>query len=295
LVFIWHIIFLEKFADPWFCFFCLLAYNATVYLDLLAGNVSIIEQASLWTAFYFFTKQRIVLFSFFLLLAAIFKLVPLFFGLLVLSYGKDQRYRGLAALVSGVILFFAIAWVIDSRLVMQFFSQAPTILERPSDYGIISPALLPFIKAFVSFLTIREWIVYPVLIQWSLYVSSVLAIAVLTWKAFRKLDISRDEDAKYAINLVCLLFVLVSPRLKDYSYIVLLVPTYFVMERMSAVKAYPLLFILSVLSAQNITLPGFDSLARVLWSYYPLGIAFLVWVIYLVELQARDKLRQHIR
>ena len=173
LLFIWHIIFLGKFADPWFCFFCLLAYNSTVYLDLLAGNVSIIEQASLWTAFYFFTKQRFVLFSFFLLLAAIFKLVPLFFGLLVLSYGKDQRYRALAALASAVFFVFAIAWFVDPRLLMQFVSHAPTVLERPSDYGIISPGLLSLIRSFGSFLTIREWIAYPAFVQWSLYVASV--------------------------------------------------------------------------------------------------------------------------
>jgi len=289
---IWQIIFLEKFPDPWFLLFCLLAFNSTIYLDLGAGNVSIVEQAALWTAFYFFAKQRFVLFSVFVVLAAIFKLTPLFFGLLLLSCGKDQRFRALAVLALAVFLIFAIAWLAEPRLFMQFLSRASTILELPSDYGIISPAPRQLIKSFVSFLARRDLIVYPLVVQWSLYLSVVFVIAGLTWNAFRNLDVSTDEDAKFAINLMCLLFVLVSPRLKDYSYIVLLLPTYFIMQRISAVRAYPLLFILSVLSIQNITLPGFDSIARVLWSYYPLGIAILIWIIYLVELRARDKIRQ---
>ena len=292
LISIWHAVFLDKTAiDPWFLLFCLLAFNSTIYLDLRAGNVSIVEQAMLWTSFYFFLRRQYILFSVFLVLSAFFKLTPLFFGLLILWYDKTRRFRAGIALTSVVTVAVGLTWLTDPALLLQFVPHSLKILELPSESGIINPSLLPLVKGLLVLFVNRGWIVYSSFLQWALYFSAIVAIAVLTWSAFRKLDSFGAEDSKWVINLMCLLFVLVTPRMKDYSYIVLLVPTYFVIERMSAVKAYPFIFVLCVLSAQHITLPGLDSLARVLWAYYPFGIAFLVWIVYLSELRARDRRR----
>jgi hypothetical protein len=284
LMFIWHVVFLEKRADPWFFLFCLVAFNSTIYLDFLAGNVSIIEQASLWTSFYFFIRRRFIVFSFFVGLVATFKFTPLFFGLLILLCRKDERYKAAIAFGSIVCITVVVAWLIDRDLFAQFFSHALGVLDVPLEG--FDPGLLPLIKSFLIFLTRRDWIIYPTLLKWSLYLLCISAIVVWTWKPLQELDITDQLDARFAINIMCLLFALLSPRFKDYSYIVLLVPAYFIMEKAVVVRPYPLIFLLCGLSAYHITLPGLERLASVLWAYYPLLLAIVVWATYLIELNA---------
>ena len=286
LIFLWHVVFLEKSADPWFLLFCLLAFNATIYLDLQAGNVSLIEQASLWTAFYFFLRQRYFLFSIFVVVAAIFKLSPLFFGLLLLLLDKRRRYRALLVYGFTVLVIATLAWLTDPQLLRQFFPHA--LQEMSPEAGIVNPGILLLIKSFVTLLRTKYFIAYPGPLQGAIYFVSLFMIVALSWKPFQKLDVSHDEDAKLAINLMCLVFVLVSPRFKDYSYVMLLLPAYFLIERVVVVRQYSLLFTLCVLSAMHVTLPGLDLVAHALWAYYPLALAFGLWVIYLIELHARS-------
>jgi hypothetical protein len=300
LIFLWQRFFLREKVDPWFLLFCLLAFNATVYLDFQAGNVSTIEQALLWTSFYFFLRKRPMLFGLFLVLAAIFKMVLLFFALLILLWKRGQQYGALIAMGSALAVAWIAIWLADPKLLgqfvfyfRQFVSHFPETLDVASDHGITNPAALMFFNSVSISLTSVGWDVWPGLLPWCLYFCWVATVAFISWRALERLDTSNGDGAMLAVNFMCLVFALVSPRFKDYSYIIILLPAYFIIDRTTAIRAYPLGFILCTFlyTPQGLALPGFGLLTAVLLQYYTLALAFLMWVMYLVELYARNGVR----
>jgi hypothetical protein len=289
LLFLWQRFFLQEPADPWFFLFCLLAFNGTIYLDFQSGNVSMIEQALLWTAFYSFLRNEPVRFSMLIVLASIFKVAPVFFVLLILVRKRNEQIGYMIRFGCVLSAGLAIAIATDARLVGHFFAHLPSILSLPSEQGIMNPSSLALFKSVSIVLTRTGWLEWPRLFQWTAYVCWVASIAVVSWRALQKLDTSQDDDMRWAINFMCLVFALVSLRFKDYSYIILILPTYFLLKRMTALRPYHLGFILCILSAQYVTLPGFRLLTTALWHYYPLALAFVVWIAYLIEFSARKR------
>ena len=200
-----------------------------------------------------------------------------------------QRYAALIAVGSALSIAWVTAWLTDPQLLVQFVSHLGQTLDVASDQGIMNPASLAFFKSVSISLTARGWIEWPKLLPWPLYFCWVASIAFISWHALKKVDTSADDGTKLAINFMCLVFALVSPRLKDYSYIILLLPTYFIIVRTTVISAYPLGFILCTLYApQGLSLPGFNLFTTALRHYYPLALAFLVWIMYLVEFHARN-------
>jgi hypothetical protein len=71
-------------------------------------------------------------------------------------------------------------------------------------------------------------------------------------------------------------------RMKDYAYVLLLVPSYYIIKKPHFFRAFPFLFALSILTAaKNVTLPDMGSIYLVMWEYYPLLLAYLIWILYL--------------
>jgi hypothetical protein len=86
------------------------------------------------------------------------------------------------------------------------------------------------------------------------------------------------------VFLVCLLYALIHPRLKDYMFLLLIVPSYYIIKNTRHTKLAPFLFILFVLSCERLVLPIFSSIMSLVRDYYPLMIAYCVWGIYLYEI-----------
>jgi len=281
--YLWQRFFLQDPTDQWFLLFCLLAFNAAVYADLATGNVAIIEQAFLWTAFACFLRNQPVRFVVFLALASIFKMVLLFFLLLIFLARKDERLRFLAAL-GGVGTIIVLASVLaDADLAGRFVFNLPSILDLPSEQGIINPSSLAFFKTTGASLTNSGVLTSPALLQWPLYICWVVLVLGVSWRFLRNINVGDTDGMIWAINFLCLVLALVSPRFKDYSYMLLLVPTYFLLKRTTVIKAYHLGFILCILSVHHILLPGLRKFTVALWIYYPLALALLVWIAYVLE------------
>ncbi|MET0412995.1 MAG: glycosyltransferase family 87 protein, partial [Polyangiaceae bacterium] len=80
---------------------CLFAFNNTIYVDLRAGNVSLLEQALLWPAFYCYTRGRLAWFCVLVLFASTWKQVPiLFLGLLLVELDRKRMMLLLASLAA---------------------------------------------------------------------------------------------------------------------------------------------------------------------------------------------------
>jgi hypothetical protein len=86
------------------------------------------------------------------------------------------------------------------------------------------------------------------------------------------------------VFLVCLLYALIHPRLKDYMFLLLLVPSYYIIKNVRYTQVAPFLFVLIILSCNRLLLPIASSVMKLMWIYYPLVIAYCVWAIYLHEI-----------
>ncbi len=280
LVVLWHQFFLRRSMDGVFLLFCLLAFNSTMYIDFRAGNVSVLEQAFIWSAFACFVSKRPVAFGILLVMAAMFKAVMLLFAVLVLVWPERGKFRAAASIIALVAFFVIMEWLVDPQLTKQFATHALSIIGVPQDRGILNPSAFSLFTEIRKALDQAFRIELPSVLATLAYTGWITVVTVWTWKMLGRLDMTRTQLRKTAVYIVCLLFALISVRFKDYSFILLLVPTYYLMLRINTLGGYFLLFILSVLSAERIALPGFDLIAWFVWNYYPLLLASVVWLLY---------------
>jgi hypothetical protein len=280
LLLLWQTRFLKDTGDPFFALFALLAFNAAIFLDLRSGNVTIIEQAALWSALLAFVKKKVWCFAVLVLLAAVFKITPLLFaGLLFLDQGR-ARGRLLIILIIGIGIICFIAWLADPRLIWQFLLSMSTWTGGDRFFlNILNPSALSLVTFLSQTASKATGILVPRALQWCLYFCFVAGVVVVSYRAFMKLEMENSQQRVTAVCLACLVYALALPRFQDYQWILILFPTYFVMVQLDTVKAYPVIFILAIISAEHQTLPGSAFLFGVFWNYYPLVVGFVIWVI----------------
>lgn len=289
LVWLWEAVFLEQPHDPLFWLFCILAYNATIFVDLRAGNISLLEVTLIWSAFWCFLKGRHVEFSILLCLAAAFRLSPLFFGLLLLVPNQGPRVRPVITFLIAVACLFGFTWLLDPSLFVQFFPNALGITrDEPLLFHIMNPASLPLIRTFCVLLGDLSGVELPGPVPFVMYLAWVCTVLAVTWRILGRLDLGEPADRKLAIGILCLAYAVVLPRFKDYSYILLILPTYYIILKARYTSSYPFLFLLCVLSSVYVTLPGMKTFAWFVWNYYPFFVAVMIWILYVVEIRLID-------
>jgi hypothetical protein len=292
LIILWQREFLDDPGDSLFSLFCLLAFNCPLYLDLQAGNVSVVEQILLWTGFWCFLRGWVVPFAVLVVLAGIFKITPLFFAVLALFLHGRDRILGVAT--AGIVAcgIGLIAWLMDPVLFGRFFSHALTITEVPWDFGLLNPSSLSMIKDFFRQVTMSFGVPVPGVVAVLLFLGWVAFVAYSSGKTAKSLDLSTREGRLLLVSLACLAYALMVPRFKDYSSAILLVPTYLLLTRSDAIPARPLLLVLIAVSAANVSLPFLDGFLPAALGYYPLLLGFVVWWLYrdlIAEAVARNK------
>ncbi len=280
LLYIWSKEFLPHGADMLLPLFLLFGYNATIYADFAAGNISVFEQLVQWTAFLFLLKNRIRTFCALIILAASFKLTPLLFLLLLPLLKVEKGWSHVLASITifvGIHLFSAI-------LSPTLFSQFASNISVDGGRGAINPSVFAFVSNIVEYSHRSMSLQIPSFVPIVLYAAvagGVLAVAR------RPLAILvRSQDRLNLIFFVCVLMALILPRFKDYSYILLLVPTYTIILRSSVPGNRMLLLVLAMLSV-DVPMPGFSFISK-LWGYYPLFFAAGVFLLYVREIQSLE-------
>ncbi len=283
LIWLWRKKFLKREGDLLFYFFCLLGFNGAIYLDIRAGNICILQQFLMWLAFYFFLRRRLLLFCFFLLIASVAKIMPILFLFLIFLSKEKKKY---VYILGTLIVFFVILlvpYVGRPDLLRDLIHNARTL----TDYGIKNPSTLVFIRYLLGLFTKWTGIALPNSVELALFFAVIAAIVLVSWRAYTVLRSVKPEDKeRITLFLACLVYALSVPRFKDYYYILLLVPTYFILKRASYLKVFPFLFVFAILSSSHITLPVLGGVFSTLWEYYPLIIAYCVWILYLYEIFA---------
>jgi hypothetical protein len=168
---------------------------------------------------------------------------------------------------------------------------------RVQEIGVVNPASLAAVYSLCQIFSKVTGIIGFNRAYLVVYFIIVTGIIAISWPFFTFIKKLKLKDEKiWIIFLMTFVYALVCPRFKNYSYIILIPATYFIIKRAAYIKPYVLLFILICISP-NITLPGFPRyINNFLWDYRCLIIAYFMWVLYLYEILflRKQKLNQQI-
>ena len=276
LIYLWKKIFLKDEADLLFYLFCLLAFNSTIYVDMVAGNISILEQFGLWIAFYFLLKRKLLLFCLSLILIASFKLSCVLFLALLLSSKERKKwiyFLGSSFLFLGIHLISFLCTPLYKSFFI--FSIKKVRTQNPSSFI--------FLKDVLQLFSSKTGVIISDGFRIGVFVIFAVIIILVSWRAYIWLSSAKTKDSEIIlICLFCLTYCLIMPRFMNYCYILLIVPAYFIIKRISYPKGYILLFIILILSLPTEThLPGINIVSRYVLGYYPLMLAYGLWGLYI--------------
>ncbi|MEO6525879.1 MAG: glycosyltransferase family 87 protein [Gemmatimonadaceae bacterium] len=254
-------------------FFFTFAFGSAVLVDFTAGNIAVFEQLALWIGFAALLAGRPLMFTLAIVLAAQFKLTPVFFLGLLLVIGERPRW---VHFVAGVALFLALAGANVVALPVQtreFFASVTSLGER----GWGNPSTLGVMEDLVDQLRGLR-LPFPLATAYALYLAAVAGVlhqTVRWWRAAR----SRGSENGAMIVLVTLtVYALVMPRMKDYSYVALLPVAWYVLSGPQMVTAS--LAVLAVLVPRPLPqLKLWLPLVPQAYTYAPLLGAFVLWSI----------------
>ena len=289
LFFIWKKIFYEYFdkRNSW-VFFCLFlvwslrAFNRAIYTDLYAGNISIIEEFLIWSGLLFLLlRGRYLIFGLCLLIASFFKVLPIFLIGLVLVAGtgkiKDKiKKLGIIALISLVV------WGAGLLIMPTEFGEWSGFLKlisfMPPEVGKNNPAILPFIREIIgNGGRALELILY------FLWIFSVFLVSFIVSRHISKTDFSSDRKEKYLFFLWCLVFPIIMPRFKDYSFIFLLPIFYYSLyEIIKESKKWALKVVAFLLLAFSFFVMEKENVGIIVIDYWPLLVTITSWIIFIV-------------
>ncbi len=251
-----------------------LGFQMAVYWDIKAGNIAVFEQLALWLAFLALMKDRPGLFCSLVSLLALIKITPVAFLALPLALDPHRYWRYVAGAVGGLAAVIAANWLLMPELFARFIDNALAMDERAISYDY---AALPFFRDLVALVSSSTGTQTTVpLILYLLLVVSVLA---LTYQRMKKGGGLTDPgDRLSQIILACVTFVVIAPRLKCYSFSLLLIPAVYLLTRLESRGLAIGLFVLLVFDLRR--LGEYLALPYSIWLYYPWFLAILIWCLY---------------
>lgn len=299
IVLLWKNKILDKKPGLLFYVLSIMAFNGAIYLTFRSGNICFFEQFLIWIGFYYFINKKYNYFILAITMAAQFKLVPIIFLFLMLVSENKGKFK---RLLLSFVPFGAI--MLAQYLIMPVYFNGfikNILMLKGEAGGIMSPSTFSLIQEIFR----PENNPLPVLniekLHIIVYSAVVLLILFASYHAFKRLNkLELAGKERWQIFLSVIIYVLISMRFKDYSYLILIVPAYFILDKISDLKGYLFLAILLVLSAKYETLPYLANIFNLLWSYYPLFLAYLLYLIYVItifsmtERTSQDN-RQHIQ
>jgi hypothetical protein len=279
LIWLWKKYFVQNGLLVAFLLFVLLSFDASTLLDFKSGNIAVYEQLSLWLAFLMLVRGRTGVFCSLVVLMALIKLTPIVFLLFLFVPGVAQRWKhlGISVAVFGYVLL--LNWVFWPQMSSRYVHNVFAIQERGVNFNY---ATLPFLRDLSDRLSpYISWA--PEYLAYIAYVVVIVVIGVVTLVGFRKLKYAgRAIDRRQLIMLGCVLFAIVMPHMKGYSYMLLIVPSYVLMCEYLRLPGAIILWLLCLLPIGNFMAPWVST--GLVMSYYPLLLAYLMWGAYLYYL-----------
>ena len=198
---------------------CALAYAQTLKLDVRAGNISVFEQLLIWAGAIAFLRRRPWTYAAFVAAAALVKLTAAVLLVLLLV---DRQRRSAAALLAGAGAL-ALVHGVSAALRPDLFAAFLRNVAALDDRGSVNPALLALIRDGVERLAGGKG---PAHLDMIVYGLTVLLIGLTSLTVVRRSGLADDREC--VLFLVIFAYTLISPRFKDYSYILLIPPSVYV-------------------------------------------------------------------
>jgi len=284
LVILWQKTFLPARGRVLFFAFLLFAFNGALVVDFTSGNISLLEQFLLWWAFFFFLKRKPLPFCTLVLLASTFKIIPLFFLVLLPLSSMKRKYLYFLGTSAVWGLLQGISYLMDPMLFGEFLKIFRGMVKEWR--GITNPSTYVFLNNIAAGLREATGITLPPIMLPVVFGIVVSIILKISWDAYRRLrSLPEAQRNRLLIFLVCLVYALILPRFKDYSYTLLLVPAFYCLIELASQKGPVFFFILMLLTIPgHANPPGFEAVSRFLWDFYPLFLAYLIWGLVLNEI-----------
>jgi hypothetical protein len=285
LFYIWTKYFLKKETDIWFYPFSFLAFNTSIFVDIASGNISILEQFCLWLGFVCLLKRRLLLFSLLILIAANFKITPLFFLVLLLLIDEEKKKK--YAYFFGTLLVFGLiqaASYLTSPLYKDFL-----FFNRQLEKGFGNPSFFSLLRDLLfglDHLTGRSTFSILHMIVYGAFAAAVL---VISWRAVvalkSVLSLTEEDKERMIVLLLCLAYAVVVPRFMAYSQMILIVPAYFVLKRfLSGMEGILLFLLVALQTPQHAGMPVMDAVLNFVWTYYSVLIGLGLLIVFLLRI-----------
>jgi hypothetical protein len=274
LLLIWHRTFEPLNPRYPMVLFFLLAYSGTLYLDLVSGNIALFEQLVIWLGFAFLLRRRYLPFGICIALAAQFKLQPLFFLGLLFVVEARPRWLELGISLAGFLGLFSLNFLLQPALMQSFVARIAAGGGNLDERGVINPSMLAFIRDGVDILSksIRQLPLHAGSLIYILVVLGVLTLCLHVFRIHRKKN--TEPDLRNLIYISILVFCTIAPRMKDYSYVLCLLPTLSILRRRKdALVPIWAAFLFAPSVSSYVPLPVFGKisvLAKYIYSYLPL-------------------------
>lgn len=283
LLLIWHRTFEPLNPRYPMVLFFLLAYSGTLYLDLAAGNIAIFEQIVLWLGFSFLLRRRYLLFGLCIALVAQFKLQPIVFLGLLFVVEARPRWLELGTSLASFLALFSLNFLLQPLLMQSFIARISAGGGNLDERGAINPSMLAFIRDGIGILskTIHQIPQYVDALIYILAVLGILTLCLYFLRIHRKNN--PETDLKSLIYIASLAFCVVAPRMKDYSFVLCLLPTLSILRRQKT-GLVPIwaVFVLAPSVSSYVPFPFFEKLSVVsmyIYSYLPLLAAgMILWL-----------------
>jgi hypothetical protein len=229
LVGLWTRRFIGTHELGYFGLFMVFALGGTLFAELRMGSVGLLEVALLWGGFAYLTSGKILRACVLIVAGACFRFMPIVFLGLLPFY--SAHWPTLVAIL-GIGVFVALQLASAAALAIpfgEFIRYAGLLSDEPGAYN---PSSLSLCRDLIQLL--QNYLHSPLppwapLACWGGFVVLVLLVSALAgWGLAHRTDGQRDERI---IVLACLTYGLVVPRLKDFGFVLLLVPTYLALRR----------------------------------------------------------------
>jgi hypothetical protein len=290
LVRIWSRLLRTSITEPAWILFLIFAYSSTIFVDFVSGSVTTFEQLLIWTGVSWLLKERYWGYVVAIVVASLFRLTPIVLLVVCLAVPDRRGYRPVAAGIAAFACILLLTYAVTPRLSVKFLQ---SIQKNYGERGFLNPATLPLVEDVAALVKESDGISLTPVVQMAIYVTIAAAILVPTMIVVR--GVARMEAGNridVIVHPVFLATALVLPRFKNYSYMLLLVPTYYIATRSTRMQqALPLLLLAC--------LPVYSWITRyesvdLLANYSQWLIAFGAWGLFMYELHGGALLKPEV-
>jgi hypothetical protein len=252
-------------------------YNGTVFVDIVAGNISIFEQVVLWTGFHFLARGRAALFTACVVAAALPKLTPLWFLVVLLPGARRDR---LACFGTGIAAFTAFQ-VLAAATAPDSYGDFLRNIGGSDNRGWTNPSALAFLRDIATAFHL------PSAAGSLAFLLFAVAVLGVTAERFWRKGSAYVSSVWCAVGLACAAYAIMMPRMTYYMQVVMIAPTVWILLRSTSVPKFIVLALFFYVAVLHATVPVLDRVVPLLANYGTLFCSVLVWVLYLAH-QAKD-------